>query len=183
MTAIGGRVVQEFCNLCNWAYEAWVTHRVLFDDNPNPDSLKASPHGYFLARLSVITQEYSLLQIIKLHDPAVQREQINLTLEYMVKFGGWDEKTTSQLQKLYEDLESLAKKLRSARNKVISHNDLSAILGAPLLGEFEQGADCKYFETLQEFVNIVHDKAVGGLFLFNDLAVNDAKLLLAALTR
>ncbi len=182
MAAIGIPVVQEFCKLCNWAYEAWATHRVFFDDNPKADALKASHYGEPLGRLSVITQEYVLLQITKLHDPAVQRGQINLGLEYVTKFGDWDETTAIKLQRLFHDLETLAGKLRQARNKVLSHNDLSAILEASSLGEFEQGADIKYFETLQEFVNVVHEKAVGQLFPFNGRAVADAKILLAALS-
>ena len=182
MAAISVTVVQEFCKLCNWVYEAWAMHRAFFDDNTNADFLKASQYGDSLARLSIITQEYVLLQIVKLHDRAVQREQINLTLEYMVKFGGWDEITAGRLRKLHEDLETLAKKLRPARNKVLSHNDLSAILESSSLGEFEKGADIKYFEALQEFANVVYDKVIGGPFPFNDLAVNDANALLAALT-
>lgn len=183
MAATSVTVVQEFCKLCNWAYEAWAMHRVFFDDNPKADYLKSSQYGDSLARLSIITQEYVLLQIVKLHDRAVQREQENLTLESMVKFDGWDEITAGRLRKLYEDLEALAKKLRQARNKVLSHNDLSAILESSSFGEFEKGADIKYFEALQEFVNIVHDRAVGGPFPFNDRAVSDANVLLAALTR
>lgn len=181
MAAIGNPAIQEFCKLCNWAYEVWATHRVLFDDNAEVDILKASHYGEPLGRLSIITQEYVLLQISKLHDPAVQRDRINLSLEYVIKFGGWDHDTATKLQKLYHELEALAKKLRLARNKILSHNDLAAILDASYLGEFEQGADIKYFKTLQEFVNVVHEKTIGGIFPFNDLAAGDAEILLTAL--
>jgi hypothetical protein len=181
MAAIGIAAIQEFCKLCNWAYEAWATHRVLFNDNTEADNLKASHYGEPLGRLSIITQEYALLQISKLHDPAVQRDRINLSLEYVIKFGGWDKDTVTKLYKLYHDLEALAKKLRGVRNKILSHNDLAAILDASCLGEFEQGADIQYFESLQEFVNVVHEKTIGGIFPFNDLARGDAEILLTAL--
>src|SRR6266705_6778587 len=54
--------------VCHWTYEAWITHRVLFDDNPNGEELRHSKYGPLLGRLSNITADYALLQLAKLHD-------------------------------------------------------------------------------------------------------------------
>ena len=177
-SAVRAHVVEEFCKLCNWAYEAWITHRILFDDNPNVESLMQSKYGHFFARLSIMTHEYSLHQIVKLHDPAAPRNRTNLTIEYMVKCGGWDQTMASTLRQLQGQLERFAEAIKLARNKILSHNDLSVILNAGALGHFAQDEDRRYFEVLQEFVNLVHDRVLGGPYPFNDIAKNDAHILL-----
>ena len=90
MTAHSEIVVYKFCGLCQWAYEAWRTYRVLFDDSPRSAKLRSSTSGEALNRISIITQEYFLLQIYKLHDPASQQGNITLGIDYMIRFGGWD---------------------------------------------------------------------------------------------
>ncbi len=178
MTALSNRVVSEFCRLCDAAYESWRIHKLLVDDNPCFDAMTRGKCGGFLDRISKITQEYALLQIVKLHDPAVQNNNISLTLEYVVAYGGWDEETLSQLKELQTQLDGLAKKIRPARNKVLSHNDLKSILSNAVLGSFEEGADNEYYERLQRFVGIVHDKTCGYPYRFDEIVEADVQSLL-----
>ena len=174
LTALSNEIVAEFCSLCNLAYQSWRLHKLLIDDNPHYDAMRRGKCGSFLERLSKITQEYALLQLVKLHDPAVQKNSINLTLEYVITYGGWDEETSSQLKELHTKLDSLAKKIRTARHKFLSHNDLDSILSNAVLGEFEKGADNEYYKALQKFVNIVHinTPAYGRPYPFEDDAVD-----------
>ena len=80
MDPISKDIALKFCELCNWVYETWVTHKFLFDENKTPaDNIGKSP--YFTNRLSIITQEYCLQQIAKLHDPAIQGNSSNLTVD------------------------------------------------------------------------------------------------------
>lgn len=178
MTALSNRVVSEFCSLCDAAYESWRIHKLLFDDNSHLDAMRRDKCRGFLDRISKITQEYALLQLVKLHDPAVQYNNISLTLEYIVAYGGWDDDTLSQLKELQTHLDSLAKKIRPARNKVLSHNDLKSILSNAVLGSFEEGADNEYYKRLQLFVNIVHDKTCGCPYPFDEIVEADIQLLL-----
>jgi len=91
MDSISKDTAIKFCQLCNWAYESWVTHKRLFDDNKLPmNNIGKSPS--FTSRLSIITQEYCLQQIAKLHDPAIQRNSLNLTIDYLIRFGEWGER-------------------------------------------------------------------------------------------
>ena len=159
---LSDRVVTEFHALCNHAYEAWLTHRILFDNNPRVADLETGRAAPFFVRLSIITQEYALQQIAKLHDPAVQQGRKNLTLEYALRFGAWDAATTQALEAMLKDLEVFAKQIKPARNRVLSHNDLEFILDSEEPGGFKKDADRRYFETLQEFVNKVHEQTVGG---------------------
>lgn len=179
MPALSPLVVNEFCKLCDWAFQSWLTHRELFDENPNAAQLQASRGAEALARLSVITQEYALHQIVKLHDSAVIAGNVTLGIDYMVKYGGWSSATQASLSVLAQRLNQFASGLRSARNKVLSHNDLAAIAGGQTLGSFTPGEDVKYFEDLQAFANLVHDEVVGGPFPFDDLVKNDVIALLS----
>lgn len=183
MAALSEAVVVKFCKLCDWTYEVWVTHRILYDDNADVEAMMAGPCGAVLSRLNHVSREYVLHQIVKLHDRPVQRDCINLSLRYVIDYGGWDGGTLSELESLFGKLEALASCIRPARNKLLSHNSLEEILKDEPLGGFATDEDRRYFDALQHFVNVVHDKVVGGPYPFNDLASGDARLLLSVLRR
>ena len=172
MNAVSKETALEFCKLCNWAYECWSTHKQLFDSNRNRENTLGKAR-YFTSRLSIITQEYSLQQICKLHDPAIQQDKVNLTIDYICRFGDWAESSTNILT-IQKNLSSLATKLNAARNKLLAHNDLETIMKNETLGEFPLGADEQYFKELQNLVNLVHEKWFECPYPFNDLAIADA---------
>jgi hypothetical protein len=168
MQKVSPEIASKFCMLCNWAYESWLTHKHLFDDNKKLQvTLGKTP--YFASRLSIITQEYSLLQICKLHDAAIQQRVSNLTIDYIFKYGGWGS-DAAKIQSFVSRLTILFEKLRDARNKILAHNDISSILGVETLGAFPEFQDVEYFLVLQEFANAVHIKWLDVPYPFNDLA-------------
>lgn len=179
MSQISPSVAKQFCEQCNWAYECWITHKHLFDDNVKTEATIARAK-HFTSRLSVITQEYSLLQICKLHDPAIQKNASNLTIDYIIQFGDWGVHTNKINQHALR-LTALFDKLKSARNKLLAHNDLKAIMSATTLGAFPEGLDHEYFVALQELVNTVHEKWLDGPYPFNDLARADVEEFLHVL--
>jgi len=181
MHALSASVVNEFCKLCGWAYEAWLNHRELFDQNPRAAELQKSWARDALARLSVISQEYVLLQVVKLHDRAVVSGNVTLGIDYIVTYGGWSDSVRDHLDGLANDLKEFASQLRDARNKSLSHNDLATIVAGAALGGFTKGADEEYFKVLQEFVNTVHEQVIGGPWPFNDLVKNDVAAFLATI--
>ena len=173
MSTLSSDIIEEFCKLCNWAYESWVTYRTTFDDNPNIEKLRTSECSEYFTRLRDIMHEYTLLQLMKLHDPAVMKNGINLTLEYVINYGGWDQQTILELQNLLNTLNRLMpikKSITPARNKVLCHNDLKAIIDNSPIGEFDKDKDVEYFDTLQKFVNLIY----GEHYPFNTLAKIDA---------
>jgi len=183
MSPISANVASEFCKLCDRAYESWITHKTLFDDNKNRrkniDKERLRP---FTTRLSEITQEYCLLQISKLHDPAIMRGSINLTIDYIVQFGDWVAEF-QRIEELKNKLNELWKHLKSARHKAIAHNDLKTIMSGLVFGTFAEGLDNEYFEALHELVDAVAIKWLGSSYSFNDLAKNDVKEFLALLEK
>ena len=166
-------IAVAFCDQCNWAYEVWVTHKCLFDDNPAPEDNIGRTHD-FTVRLSEIIHEYALQQVSKLHDPWKQSDSLNLSIVYMVRFGEWGDKQ-AQIDATCTRLEEFYQYIRSARNKILSHIDLETVIDNRTLGKFPKDIDDQYFNTLQELVNEVHLHWTGKLYPFNDLAINDVR--------
>ena len=181
MDPISKDVAIKFCELCKWVYETWVTHKILFDENKTPENnIGKSP--WFTSRLSIITQEYCLQQIAKLHDPAIQGNSLNLTVDYMVLFGEWGGRA-DDIKRIHDKLLGLWERLKPARNKALAHNDLETLMADAALGSFPEGADNEYFDALQALVDDVHENWVVGPYPFNDLAKADVEEFLALLER
>ena len=170
---LSAAVVVEFCALCNRVHELWLNHLELFDNNPRNKELINSIAGKEWVRMSIISQEYSLLQLIKLHDRAVMNGNITLGIDYVLTYGGWSDSVRKQLESLAKALTGFADNLRGVRNKILSHYDLATILANAPLGTFANGDDLKYFKDLQEFVDIVYDQVVGGPYPFSCNVKND----------
>ena len=181
MSGFSQQVVKEFCSICSWTFEVWQNHKALFDDNPKQELLKSSKGAAVFARVNTISQEYVLHQIIKLHDPAVMRGNVTLGIEYIIRFGAWDQATLNSLNLLAAKLDAFAKQLRTVRNKILSHNDLEAILNGGELGSFPEGEDVEYFNALQEFVNLVHDYEIGGPYPFPNFVEADVLGLMSVI--
>ena len=181
MNPISGDVAKRFCELCDWAFECWLTHKRLFDEN-NRTEKTIEKAKYFTERLSIITQEYVLMQICKLHDPAIQGSSLNLTVDYIIRFGQWGQ-DAERIQIIVDRLEGLFNKIKKARNKLLAHNDLEALKDSSVLGTFPKGLDEEYFSALQELANEVHTKWCGDPYPFNDLAGADVDEFLALLQK
>ena len=181
MHALSASAVVEFCKLCDWAHEVWLNHRELFYKNQRATELQESLAGEELARLSIISQEYCLLLISKLHDKAVAHGNENLGIDYVLEYGAWSDSVRDSLKELKGKLDDFASPLLVARNKLLAHNDLATIEDRATLGKFAEGADEEYFNTLQEFVNTVYGQYVGGPRPFDDLVKNDVAEFLSTI--
>ena len=181
-TTMTRNIALLFCQACGWAYEAWVTHKYLFDLN-DKKAETLSKADAFTSRLSTITQEYSLQQIAKLHDPAVQRKDQNVSVDFVIRFGDWGDKE-AEVKAIAARLDQFWGHLQPARNKLLAHNDLEAMQADVALGGFPEGEDDLYFEALQELADAVHDRWCGGVpYPFNDLAIADVAEFLNVLER
>jgi hypothetical protein len=176
--ALSASDVVNFCALCDKAHEYWLNHLGLFHNNPRDTELMKSIARPEWVRFSIISQEYSLLQLVKLHDKAVMNGNFNLGIKYVLAYGGWSGPLRSSLEKLENELDRFADQLLDARNKILSHNDFTTISAGADLGAFADGEDEKYFKALQKFVNLVHGEVIGCPYPFNNLVKNDIAFFL-----
>ncbi len=183
MSQLTPELTKDFHALCEWTHHAWLMHKTI-ETSPQTDRLMQGRCKEFLGHMSRITQEYSLQQIAKLHDPALQGNNSNLSLDYVIRFGEWDESTVASLSGLRDEMTRIVgRSVKESRNNVLSHNDLETIQKEIVHGKFESGADERYFELLQQFLDIVNDKRFGGPAPFSGFALSDTQVFLEALVR
>ena len=154
---------QAFCDACQWAYECWVTHANFFDALFQGSEISCrdfvdTPSGRCLGRLNEISREYVILQIAKLHDPANQGRNANLSVDYFVNQCAWSEEDKSRIEQIVTKLEQFASHIRVARDKIIVHNDRSISVKNELLGDFPLGMDELYFQALGELASLIWGK-------------------------
>ncbi len=132
MNVISKEVALEFCRLCDWAHYSWCMREYLARKN-NEQTIALVNAANFSHWLSEITLEYVLLQVCKFHDPAVQQGSVNLTIDYIVRFGDWGS-STPHIKSLQKKLQELWPYLKSARNKMLAHYDPEALMTNEPLG-------------------------------------------------
>ena len=158
---------QAFCDLCQWVYECWITHSNLFEylperlqedrNVPLGDFLKTA-YGQCLNRLNEISQEYIILQIANLHDPALQGRSENLSVDFFVNQEFWSEEEMSTIRDFALELDGLYKNIEDVRNKILAHNDRFVFRKRLPLGGFLEGDDEKYFRTLGQLCSMIWNK-------------------------
>jgi hypothetical protein len=174
MTYHSTKTIEKFFGLCDWLIQTYEFRKCLFDDNQDVAVLREARHEHFFYRIHVIFQESWMHQLAKLHDPAVMGGNINLTLEYIIQFGGWEADFKQELLDLKKDMDVLYPFIKVARNKLLSHNDYKTMIGPDeALGEFAEGEDINYFNALKEFCEKLSQKVLNESFVYDDLVIND----------
>jgi hypothetical protein len=134
----------------------------------------------FFLDLNRILQEYLLLECAKITDPATTHGDTNFTVDYLVQNICWPsdkailEKLTSlpddhkdilqELKSLQLIAQGLRGDIKSARNKLLAHLDMSAVLSSKPLGEFPEGNAKTFFCALQKLCNITHEACFGTIY-------------------
>ena len=156
-------IAEAFCEECRSAYDNWVVCRIVFDDLPAGANLTdaaalETPIGQCIDRVFRMCLEAWMTQVVRLNDPAGQRDNQNLSIHRIRDAEGWTTGEHVRLEELVALLRPLPTRLRSARNKIFSHNDLGARLANTALGGFCPGEDEAYFRALAELATIVWEK-------------------------
>ncbi len=176
-------VVEQFEQQCIWAHQSWQTRVCLFDTIPNLAMFQQPHYEHFFHRLSIILQEYWMQQVAKLHDPSGSSGQHNLSVDYILERGDWSADTKALLTELRDKMLPFAAKMKTPRNKLLAHNDVSAILSATELGAFDQGEDVEYFKNLRTFTETVVTTALGQHFFYDNKIPADIDLFAQAFDR
>lgn len=184
MTYHSDKTIEKFFGLCDWLIQTYEFRKHLFDENPNECELRKPRHAHFFYRIHTVFQESWIYQLAKLHDPAVQGGNINLTLDYIVEYGGWSTEFKDELGDIKRRLDILYPSIKVARNKLLSHNDYKTLIGPDVaFGTFEEGEDVVYFDALKEFCEKVSQKVFGEPFVYDDLVENDVSVFMSQFLR
>src|SRR5690348_16480215 len=117
--------VDRLACIAGWSYCQYHNYKVLFEgyhgNKPRYGNIAPSSLGYITSAL----KEHVVLQVCKLLDPLKDhRGNKNLSIQFFVQNAEFpDPLVIAQLESLAQKLESFGKKLRPARDKIISHFD------------------------------------------------------------
>lgn len=156
-------VAEAFCEECRSAYENWVTCRIVFDDLPARAQLTDAealdtPIGQCIDRVFGMCLEAWTMQVVRLDGPARQGDHRNLSVHRIREAEVWTADECNRLDGIVARLCPLPARLRAARNKFLSHNDVDARLANAALGGFCLGDDTAYFRALAEMATMVWEK-------------------------
>lgn len=94
--------------------------------------------------------------------PSTRVEPNNLTICLFAENSEWTDAQKIKLNEFSEKLKSFYPCIKNARDKLISHNDLSTYEAeTESLGQFFEGLDVTFVKTLEEFYNYLHQITFG----------------------
>ena len=159
---------EVFCGLCNWIYDCWITHFYLSERLPErlqqewnitEEEFAETPYGQCLQLLTEISKPYIILEIAKLHDPARQGSNENLSINFFVNQEDcWSEEEELIIKDIVSELDEFYKFIEELRNKILAHNDLSVFENNQPLGGFPEGEDENYFSALGRLCSMIWNK-------------------------
>lgn len=158
-------IVKRFCGHVHWLVRLRHTYKVLFEDEqPSCQTLMEKTASSFFAELKRILQEYLLLECAKITDPATSNKDANFTVEYLISSIKWTDDKDKELTSLLAITEDFRNHIKPARHKLLAHLDVQAVLSDKPLGEFPEGKDRTFFETLEKICNITHEACFGTIY-------------------
>jgi hypothetical protein len=178
--------IETFANYCVFMRSIYLHTRELFETSSIEDrSLMQRTAGTFFGDLNRVLNEYVILQVCKITDPAHDnRNNDNHTIAFLLEHYDFSSEpsTLQLLQDLQARMRAFRQKLLPARNKLISHLDRDAILAGGALGAATDQEWDQFWLDLEKFIYIVHRKIVGSPFQLRGVAgLSDASGLLKAL--
>lgn len=156
-------IAKPFCEECKSAYENWVVYRFVFSDLPAGANLTdaaalETPIGQCIDRVYRMCLEAWMTQVVRLDDPAEQRDNQNLSIHRIREAEGWTADEHARVDEIVSLLRQLPARLRPARNRIVAHNDLGVRLADEVLGGFRPGEDESYYHALAELATMVWEK-------------------------
>lgn len=175
-----------FCNRCVYLRSLYVHYETLFERTGLRNELMKRVAPIFFGDLAQALAEIVVLEVCKLTDPEGRAGRRNLSVEYLVN--NYDRSAprdeTDALRSAAAKLHAFRAKVEPARNKLIGHLDLDAVLSGEPLGGAALDEWRQFWLDLQDFARIVHKRYVDGdgAFYVNAVGyVSDAELLVKAL--
>ena len=130
--------IEIFANYCVFVRSIYLHARELFETSSNEDkALMKRTAGTFFGDLNRVLNEYVILQVCKITDPAHDvYNNDNHTIAFLLEHYDFssDLPILNRLKELRASMQAFRKKIEPARHKLISHLDRATILASRPLG-------------------------------------------------
>jgi hypothetical protein len=162
-------------------------YRELFEPNNPHHCIFSTVAPIFLGDINLILVRYIILEVCKLADSVQDyRGSENLSVEFFVNRADFstDDAAFENLKYRATKLRGFGKKLKPARDKLISHSDRTTILsGTKGLGGADTAEWNEFWLDVQAFVKILCERYLGQTIYINGGANSDAGRLVETLRR
>lgn len=105
-----------------------------------------------------------MLESARIRDPAKTREKENFTIDNLIDTIERPPDIREELKALRDKIKPFRNYILDARNKLLAHTDKETFLADRTLGEFPEGEDKVFLETLQRVCDITHKACSGEVF-------------------
>jgi hypothetical protein len=157
--------IEIFANHCVFMRSIYLHARELFETSSAEDkALMGMTAGTFFGDLNRVLNEYVILQVCKITDPAHDnRNNDNHTIAFLLEHYDLssDPPILKRLKDLHASMQAFRQKILPARHKLISHSDRAAILAGRPLGAASDKEWNQFWLDLEKFICIVHRKVIG----------------------
>jgi putative transcriptional regulator len=156
--------VKAFAGACVYARAVYMHYKAIFEETPLGENPLKKLSPYFFGDLGRMFEEYIILQVCKLTDPAGDsRGNENLTVKFLAANADFsiDPASALEFRARADKIEQFRSQLRLARDKFISHLDRKSILNGRPLGGASTEAWVEFWLDLQVFVKLLWKRYVG----------------------
>ena len=156
-------IVEKFCGHFVWLLKVRHIFAELFEDERSEVLMEKTARSFFVD-LGSIMHCYLLLECAKITDPAKTRDKQNFTIDNLIESIEWPPNIREELKALSDKIKPFRSLILPARSKLCAHTDKEAVLADRILGEFPEGEDKEFLQTLQRFCDVIHKACFDEVF-------------------
>lgn len=154
------KTVEKFCGQVVWLLKVRDIFAELFEDEQSEVLMEKTARSFFVD-LGSIMHCYLLLECAKITDPAKTADKENFTIDNLIESIEWPPDIREELKALRDKIKPFRNHILPARSKLCAHTDKETVLADRMLGEFPEGEDKEFLETLQRFCDVIHKACFG----------------------
>jgi hypothetical protein len=155
--------VADFAGHCTHIRSVWIlVTRIWRDSSAAERDLADALSPSFFSEMATVLADYMVLAVSRITDPARDRRgNENFTIEMFVNSFSPESETGRKLESLRRRMDKLREKVEPARNKLVAHADREIISKGEAIGAAKWTEWDDFWVALEEFVNLLHQDALG----------------------
>jgi hypothetical protein len=175
-------LIRSFQEVCYWNYGIRCALKVMC-------GYSYKRIDYHMYRVIMSMKEYWILQVCKLFDKKYtfgDKNKPNLVLDYVIDEVPWPTEVKANLQRLKREMQPFADHLKDARDRVVAHHDLKALVEQKdeWFGRHATDDEIRFYDLLLDFLNTAQAAIDGSPPLeWPPFAQTDAKEFMMILER